>query len=67
MGGTSIVHWFIVLAFMLVIYVIPAVVILRKAGFSGWWCLLGFVPIVNIIMIWVFALADWPNLRKPPG
>jgi len=63
MGTTSYFHWLITLAFMLAVYVIPAVMILRKAGYSGWWCLLGFVPLVNIVMIWVFAFADWPALR----
>jgi uncharacterized membrane protein YhaH (DUF805 family) len=67
MGSLSFVHWFITLGVMLVVYVIPAVMILRKAGYSGWWCLLGFVPIVNIVMIWVFAFADWPNLRQSHG
>jgi uncharacterized membrane protein YhaH (DUF805 family) len=35
---------------------------LRKAGFSGWWALLGLVPVVNIVMLWVFAFAEWPAL-----
>jgi uncharacterized membrane protein YhaH (DUF805 family) len=67
MGSLSFVHWFITLGVMLVVYVIPAVMILRKAGYSGWWCLLGFVPIVNIVMVWVFAFSDWPNLRQSHG
>jgi hypothetical protein len=25
-----------------------------------------FVPLVNIIMLWVFAFADWPSLPKRP-
>jgi uncharacterized membrane protein YhaH (DUF805 family) len=62
--GVSFVH-LIALVIALVVYVIPVVMILRKAGYSGWWCLLGFVPLVNIIMLWVFALASWPNLREP--
>jgi uncharacterized membrane protein YhaH (DUF805 family) len=37
--------------------------ILRKAGYSGWWSLLTLIPIVNIVMIWVFAFSDWPALR----
>jgi uncharacterized membrane protein YhaH (DUF805 family) len=45
-----------------VVWLIPAIVILRKAGYSGWWCLLLFVPGVNIVMYWVFAFARWPNL-----
>lgn len=36
----------------------------RKAGFSGWWSLLMLIPLVNIVMIWVFAFSDWPALRK---
>ena len=64
MGAFSFVHWFITLAFTLAVFLVPAVMILRKAGYSGWWCLLGFVPIVNIVMFWVFAFADWPNLRQ---
>jgi len=38
--------------------------ILHKAGYSRWWVALLFIPLVNIIMIWVFAFADWPNLKK---
>jgi len=37
--------------------------ILRKAGYSGWWSLLTILPLANIIVIWVFAFADWPALR----
>ncbi len=40
------------------------VLILRKSGYSLWWLLATFIPIVNIIIIWVFAFSDWPNLRK---
>jgi len=38
--------------------------ILHKASFSGWWTILMFIPVVNIIMIWIFAFVDWPSLRK---
>ena len=65
MGSLSFVHWFITLAFTLAIFLVPAVMILRKAGYSGWWCLLCFVPIANIVMFWVFAFSEWPNLRQP--
>lgn len=39
--------------------------ILKKAGFSRLWSLLMILPPVNIVMIWVFAFADWPALKKP--
>ena len=38
--------------------------IVRKAGYSGWWCLVMLVPLVNVIMLWVFAFADWPALKR---
>jgi uncharacterized membrane protein YhaH (DUF805 family) len=37
--------------------------ILNKAGYSGWWSLLMAVPLVNIVMVWVFAFSDWPALK----
>jgi hypothetical protein len=64
MGSLSIVHELIVIVVFWLIFLIPAAKILSKAGYSGWWCLLGFVPLVNIIMFWVFAFADWPVLRQ---
>jgi hypothetical protein len=33
----------------------------KKAGFSPWWVLLGAVPILNIVLLWVFAYARWPT------
>ncbi len=38
--------------------------ILKRAGFDGWWTLVLLVPVVNIIMIWIFAFSPWPNLRS---
>jgi len=32
-----------------------------KSGLSGWWAVLGLVPLVNLIALWVFAFAEWPN------
>lgn len=37
--------------------------IIEKAGFDGRWVLVLLVPVVNIIMIWVFAFVKWPRLR----
>ena len=53
----------IIIGVFLLIYFIPLVKILHKAGYSGWWSVLILVPIVNIIMLYVFAFADWPTLR----
>lgn len=39
------------------------VTIIRKAGWSGWWILIAFVPFVNVVMFFVFAFAEWPVHR----
>ena len=66
MGSMSLVHWIIVLVILL-IYLVPIIKILRKAGYSGWWCILLFIPLVNIVFLWIFAYADWPSLRAAQG
>ncbi len=50
---------FIYLAF-LVIGIIAAVKIVTKAGYSGWWILITFVPLVGAIFVLVFAFSKWP-------
>ena len=62
MGSLSIWHW-IVLLMIAAIWLVPAAKILSKAGYSGWWCLLLLIPLVNVIVYWVFAFARWPSLR----
>jgi hypothetical protein len=63
MNGLSIWHW-LVLIVVVVVLVWPVAKILRRAGFSGWWSILMFVPIANYVALWVFALARWPMLEK---
>lgn len=48
---------------VLFILLFPIWKILRKAGYSGWWVLLWFVPVGNLVALWIFAFADWPALR----
>jgi len=53
-----------ILVFVFILNTWMNILILRKAGYSLWWLLVTFIPIANIIIIWVFAFSDWPNLRK---
>jgi len=62
MGGFSIWHWIIILL-IFVIYLVPAWRIATKAGYSGALSLLMLVPLVNIVMLWVFAFVRWPVER----
>ncbi len=62
MGGLSIWHWvlFVAIIWLAVANWIAIVRILHRTGYSGWWSLLAFIPIVNVIALWRFAKARWP-------
>jgi hypothetical protein len=47
------------LLIMAVLFLIPYWFIWKKAGFSPWLSLLMFVPLVNLIMLYVLAFTDW--------
>ncbi|UVE58113.1 DUF805 domain-containing protein [Burkholderia sp. EMB26] len=60
--------WQLLISLVLVaIVVYPYVRIVRRTGHSGWWILTMFVPVLNFIMLWVFAFARWPAVgdRQP--
>jgi hypothetical protein len=54
----------IVYAFFLIIAIVAWVKIISKAGYSGWWVLIGFVPLVGAIMFLVFAFSKWPVQQR---
>jgi hypothetical protein len=61
MHTLSLWHWII----FLIIVAVPLWLFSRalvRAGFAAWWVLLGLIPIVNIVMLWVFAYSKWPAL-----
>ena len=49
---------------MLVAYLIFVILlfgsIAKKAGFSRWWSLLMFLPLINIASVWLFSFVKWP-------
>lgn len=47
-----------------VLYIFAAWKIVSKAGYSGALSLLILVPLVNIVMLFVFAFSDWPVLQE---
>lgn len=55
-------HWlsFILLA-ALVLY--PVGRILSRIGFSPFWSVAVFVPLVNLIALWGLAMIDWPESK----
>jgi uncharacterized membrane protein YhaH (DUF805 family) len=49
---------------ILVLGIVAAVKIVSKAGYSGWWVLIGLVPLVGSIFVLVFAFSTWPVTRE---
>lgn len=66
--GPDLLILLIVYLIVLALFVAAWTQILSKAGYSGWWVLIGFVPFVNFIMFFVFAFSKWPVLQRgsPP-
>ncbi len=56
MGGFGVLHW---LMFALVVAAIayPVGIILKRLGYSPLWAALAFVPIFNIVGLWLVALS----------
>ncbi len=49
-----------------VIMVIPYWFIFKKAGFSPWLAVLMFVPLANVIILYVIAFSEWKVVPVPP-
>ena len=47
-----------------VVMLVAYIRIIQKAGYSGWWVLVGLVPVLNLVMFLVFAYSRWPVLRE---
>jgi hypothetical protein len=46
---------------------IPIMQVLRRAGYSRAWILIMFVPLLNIIFLWIFAFKRWPVEEGRPA
>jgi hypothetical protein len=63
MGSFSVWHWLIVVVW-LALFLVPAWRIAAKAGFPGALSLLLIVPLLNIVLIWIFAFIKWPVEKR---
>ena len=54
----------VMLVLVLIIFVYPVWRIISRTGHSGWWCVLIFIPLVNVMALWIFAFASWPLVDK---
>jgi hypothetical protein len=48
--------WLIALA------IVGLIRVLRRMGYSGYWALLAFVPLINAYAIWRLSKAKWPAI-----
>jgi len=51
-------------AMVLALVVFPLWRICEKMGYPGPVSLLMFLPVVNIVMVWVLAMSEWPIERE---
>ena len=63
MGGLSIWHWLLFIV-VVALWIWPSWRILNRAGYGGAWSLLIVVPILNVVLMYVFAFAHWPVLNR---
>lgn len=57
MSGWSFSHWlFFILCVALVLY--PLGRILKRLGYSPFWSVLAFVPLINLLGLWIVALNE---------
>ena len=54
----------LIIVILIAVFVLIFGSVLVKAGFSRWWALILFVPLVNLVMLWVFAFMKWPVENK---
>jgi len=57
-GGISL--WSVLLILFLLFLPLIYIPVMHKAGFSGLWVIVFYIPVLNVIMFWVFAFVKWP-------
>ena len=46
------------------LWIPPVDMIIKKAGHSPFWALLGLIPGVNLVALYVFAFTQWPSQKS---
>jgi hypothetical protein len=57
----------VALVLYFVVLGVPLMQVIHKAGYSRAWVLVLLIPLVNVVMLWVFAFSRWPALNAPPA
>lgn len=56
----------IIIGAMSTLIIVPFWMICSKAGFPGWISLAILFPVLNIVLLFFLAFAEWPALRNLP-
>jgi uncharacterized membrane protein YhaH (DUF805 family) len=62
--GAALAVFIVIYVAFLVLAIVATVKIVTKAGYSGWWVLIGLIPLVNIVFYFIFAFSKWPILGE---
>ena len=62
MYGYGSFHWFWFIV-MVALVAYPVGRILNRIGFSPLWAIAMFIPLVNLIALWILAFTEWPRGR----
>jgi hypothetical protein len=57
------IHWLTSIALVAVV-LYPLGRILSRIGYSPLWSVLAFVPLINLVALWVLATSDWPERQE---
>jgi hypothetical protein len=63
MYGYGSFHWFWFIV-MVAVVAYPVGRILNRIGFSPLWAIAMFIPLLNLIALWILAFTDWPGDRR---
>ena len=44
--------------------IFPAARVCQKAGYSPWLAIAAVIPLLNLILLWFLALAEWPAHKR---
>lgn len=56
----------VMLFIICLIFLFPLWKVVKRTGRSPWWSLLVFVPLVNIVGLWLLAYSKWPGVIETP-
>lgn len=62
--GTLSVRHVTIIAVWFVIFLAPLWRIVAKTGYPGALALRMLVPLVNLVLLWVFAFSEWPVEKR---